>query len=83
MTRLALTIAAATLLAGCADMPTIAEVFGRKPAPPPAETPLYCYQTLAKVDCHAQPLPARGADRLVGYYGPPPRATSGTGPLRP
>lgn len=33
--------------------------------PPPA--PVFCYRTLAKVDCHARPL-ADGRSRLVGAY---------------
>lgn len=43
----------------------------------------YCYRTLGSVDCFAQPLEAREANRLVGFEGPPPRSTSGTGPLIP
>lgn len=43
----------------------------------------YCYRTLGDVTCYAQPLPAREANRLVGYEGPPPRSSSGTGPLIP
>ena len=35
----------------------------RFPSPPP----LYCYRTLAKVDCYAWPLPGEG-NRLVGAY---------------
>ncbi|NQW12173.1 MAG: hypothetical protein HQ481_20095 [Alphaproteobacteria bacterium] len=50
----------------------------RAPAP---QTPRYCYRTLGKVNCYTQPLPASEANRLVGYEGPAPRATSGTGPL--
>jgi hypothetical protein len=37
-----------------------------------APEPLYCYRTLAKVDCFAQPLDRSQHDRLVNYYGPPP-----------
>ena len=32
---------------------------------------LYCYQTLAKVDCYAQPVPG-DYNRMVGFYGPQP-----------
>lgn len=45
--------------------------------------PKYCYRTLGAVDCYAQPLAARESNRLLGYEGPPPRSTSGTGPLIP
>lgn len=35
--------------------------------------PIYCYETLADPDCHAQPLPGREG-RLIAWYGPrPPR----------
>jgi hypothetical protein len=33
--------------------------------------PVYCYQSLAAVTCHARPNP-RDATRLVNYYGPSP-----------
>ena len=35
---------------------------------PPA---IYCYDTLAKPDCYAQPLPGE-YNRMIGYYGAPP-----------
>ena len=54
-----------------------------KEEPAPAVEPRYCYRTLGKVNCYPQPLPASEANRLVGYQGPAPRATSGTGPLSP
>jgi hypothetical protein len=34
--------------------------------------PLYCYRTLARSDCYAQPLDRRELNRIVGYYGPSP-----------
>ena len=34
--------------------------------------PLYCYRTLARSDCFAQPLDRREINRVVSYYGPPP-----------
>ncbi len=37
------------------------------PEPGPELAARYCYRTLAKVDCHAQPLP--GAEgRRVGFF---------------
>lgn len=50
-------------------------------APPPPTS--YCYRTIGKVNCYSQPLPGNEANRLVGYQGPPPRSSSGTGPLSP
>ena len=88
---------AALLLAGCSGVgskimssvnstvDSVGSVFessedeSSKPAPPPS--PRYCYRTIGKVQCYAQPLSASESNRLVGYDGPPPRATSGTGPL--
>ena len=35
---------------------------------PPA---IYCYESLAKPDCYAQPLPGE-YNRMIGFYGPPP-----------
>lgn len=32
---------------------------------------IYCYETLAKPDCYAQPIPGE-YNRMIGYYGPPP-----------
>jgi len=37
-----------------------------------APEPLYCYKTLAQVDCYAQPLDRRESNRMANYYGPPP-----------
>lgn len=39
-------------------------------APPPF--PLYCYQTLGEKMCYQKPLKYAPAERVVGYYGPPP-----------
>jgi hypothetical protein len=36
--------------------------------------PVYCYQTLAKPDCYAQPVPG-DFNRMIGFYGPPPVET--------
>jgi hypothetical protein len=36
-----------------------------------APMPLYCYGTIGREDCHAEPLPEDGSC-LVGYQGPPP-----------
>jgi hypothetical protein len=32
---------------------------------------IYCYQTLAKPDCYAQPVPG-DYNRMIGFYGPRP-----------
>jgi hypothetical protein len=32
---------------------------------------IYCYETLAKPDCYAQPLPGE-YNRMIGFYGPQP-----------
>ncbi|MBM3546324.1 MAG: hypothetical protein FJX54_05200 [Alphaproteobacteria bacterium] len=37
-----------------------------------APEPLYCYKTLAQVDCYAQPLDRRETNRIANYYGPAP-----------
>ena len=80
------------LLAGCAEVGQsvqnavndVSAAFQPKPeAPPPPLTPSYCYRTIGKVNCYSQPLPGNEANRLVGYQGPPPRSSSGTGPLSP
>ena len=36
-----------------------------------AASPVYCYGTIGKGDCHSAPLSDSG-NRLVGYQGPPP-----------
>lgn len=36
------------------------------------EQPIYCYQTLASVDCYAKPL-FRDERQMVNFFGPPPR----------
>lgn len=72
-------------LSGCAAMdPTGgAEANAQPPARMSVQPPVYCYRTLGAVNCYSQPLPASEANRLVGYQGPAPRSTSGTGPLSP
>lgn len=52
-----LALAAAGPLAGCG---------GGEPA-----HALYCYRTLANVDCYSQPVP-QDANRLTGHIGAPP-----------
>jgi hypothetical protein len=32
---------------------------------------IYCYETLARPDCYAEPLPD-GYGRMIGFYGPRP-----------
>ena len=49
----------------------------RDPAPPPPQ--VYCYRTLAAVDCHPIPLEQPIVDeRLVGAYGPTGHVMSGS-----
>lgn len=66
---LLLVIAAAALLAGCTRYETAYEeaVVDHEQ--------VYCYRTLADVDCHRIPFPPDSEDarRLVNYYGPSPR----------
>ena len=84
--------ALAGLLAGCAEVGQSVQnvvneanaAFQPKPAEPPPPPPTsYCYRTIGAVNCYSQPLPGSEANRLVGYQGPPPRSSSGTGPLSP
>lgn len=88
--RAVLVVACVGLLAGCAEVGAsmqsavdgVTTAFDSpKEQPAPAIEPRYCYRTLGKVNCYPQPLPASEANRLVGYQGPAPRASSGTGPL--
>lgn len=61
------------------DAPTLSEVFdsgwlnavGSEAPQATARGPLYCYGTIGREECHAEPLPADGS-RLVGFEGPPP-----------
>jgi hypothetical protein len=87
-----LVVACLGLVAGCAGVgatvQSAVQELGTAFEPPkekprPVAEPRYCYRTLGKVNCYPQPLPASEANRLVGYTGPAPRATSGTGPLSP
>ncbi|MDA0340196.1 MAG: hypothetical protein O3B74_01195 [Proteobacteria bacterium] len=75
------------LLSGCAeDIRTVVDdLFGAKQVKPAvaAVEPRYCYRTIGKVNCYTQPLGGEEANRLIGYEGAAPRATSSTGPLRP
>ena len=54
---------------------TVQSAFGLEDTEEPVrqKPPKYCYRTLGDVTCYAQPLPAREANHLVGYEGPPPR----------
>ncbi len=79
---------AAFMLVGCAEVQNAVGDMSRalqpkEEAPPPPPPPSYCYRTLGKVNCYSQPLPGNEANRLIGYQGPPPRSSSGTGPLSP
>ncbi|MFN3461300.1 MAG: hypothetical protein ACK4ZN_09860 [Oceanibaculum sp.] len=84
MTRCLTILASLTLLGGCALTDEIAASLSGKPetvAQP--DPPVYCYQTLGKAECYPTPLPPNEAGRLIGYYGSPPRALTGSGPARP
>lgn len=85
-------LALVATLAGCAevgqsvqnavnDVSTAFQPKPAEPAPPPPTS--YCYRTIGKVNCYSQPLPGSEANRLIGYQGPPPRSSSGSGPLSP
>lgn len=50
-----------------AEMLSDGWLFPTGPAVPAA--PLYCYRTLATLDCHSGPL-ADAGDRLVAFQGP-------------
>ncbi|WP_420405663.1 hypothetical protein [Nisaea sp.] len=70
------------LITACAELPAqLGQKADAEPPRPPE--PRYCYKTLGKVSCYAQPLDGREANRLVGYEGPSPRPNAGTGPLSP
>jgi len=68
----------APLLGACSNpfksfAPTEAEVVREgwfKPSPQAALAPRYCYETLARVDCFAAPLPG-ARDRRVGWFDAP------------
>jgi hypothetical protein len=77
-----LILLACLLTAACAELPL---QLGQKDEvePPRPLEPRYCYKTLGKVNCYAQPLDGKEANRLVGYEGPSPRPNAGTGPLSP
>lgn len=61
-----LCVALAVAVVGCGekDTPYVAAIRD--------ELPVYCYQTLAGVDCYAKPN-FRDERQLVNFYGPPPR----------
>lgn len=91
--RLLSTLFVVFLLAGCSGgidgaRDRVADLFAtdksaaKQPATPVIE-PRYCYRTLGKVNCYTQPLPGEEANRLIGYQGPAPRSTAGTGALTP
>lgn len=73
--RAAFTIAAVSLLAGCAQVRNIEQSFVEifEPPPPVAPTrvpvvyrgPIYCYDTIGEPDCYAQPFP-RPEERFIG-----------------
>jgi len=73
-------LAVTMALSGCFGigeryLPSAPEIVGRDwfkaPPPPRARSPLYCYRTLGRADCHRAPV-AGDNGRLAGYYGPPP-----------
>ncbi len=54
------------------DNLSISKLLGREPAPQTVvETPLYCYETLAREECYLEPLVGAEA-RLQGFVGPTP-----------
>ncbi|MSP49178.1 MAG: hypothetical protein EXQ95_07605 [Alphaproteobacteria bacterium] len=61
-------------LAACADNPVSRYFEWQKHAEVVefAPEPLYCYRTLARSDCFAQPLDRRESNRIVSYYGSAP-----------
>jgi hypothetical protein len=68
-----LTLIPLSALTACAETPY--EYFVWRPHAAVVEfgpEPLYCYKTLARVDCFATPLDRTQNDRIVGYYGPRP-----------
>lgn len=69
---IALLLPALLAVAGCAR--TEGETLARdwiKPDLQTARAPLYCYSTIGRPDCHANPI-AEEEGRLKGYYGPSP-----------
>ena len=85
--KLAFVLLVAAVLAGCSrEIVDRVDTFLGAASPefnPPKQPPTYCYRTLGETNCYRRPLPGTEANRLVGYDGPAPRATSGTGPLSP
>lgn len=76
--------AVALSLSGCSnpfaeDAPSLTDILGAgwlvaaddEVADAAVEGPLYCYRTIGREDCYAEPLPREGG-RLVGFQGPPP-----------
>jgi|GEM_PF-1701403 len=62
--------AVALALAGCQSAPEPPATALIGPTGDPAHsTPVYCYRTLASVDCYREPLPGP-PNRLVGGYVP-------------
>lgn len=77
-----LILLASLLVTACAEFPMQLGQNAQTEPQRPVE-PRYCYKTLGKVNCYAQPLDGKEANRLVGYEGPAPRPNAGTGPLSP
>lgn len=78
----ALLLLACLSVAACADFPQ--QLGAREPVKEvKAPEPRYCYKTIGKVNCYSQPLDGSESNRLVGYDGPAPRPSAGTGPLSP
>lgn len=55
-----------------------ARAFDEKVAATPIQ-PVYCYNSLATVDCYAEPRPGEN-HKIVGYQGGPPPSPPGVGP---
>ena len=72
-------------LAGCNDNPVSRYFEWQRHAETVefAPEPLYCYRTLARSDCFAQPLDRRESNRMVSNYGPAPGRVVVAPPPRP
>ncbi len=73
MGRIFAAMLAAGLLGACAaggPSQGLAPGWARPATPEVTLAARYCYQTLAEVDCHAQPLAAE-ASRRVGFFDRP------------
>ena len=87
MQKIALLLALMVCLSAC-DSQVRDKIKGmigasKKPSETVTAESLYCYRTIGTVNCYTEPLKGQEANRLIGYDGPLPRTTSGSGALRP